>query len=114
MKNIAALFFFIGFTSCSGGANGIPPPHAKAAPGTVAFMGDSITAARVYGKIIAGIAGGEFGIGFLALDYLAFYGYYEFAAGLFGFGVGFGLRFLVEDDLDYAGAVADVEEEQVA
>ena len=59
-------------------------------------------------------AGGEFGIGFLALDYIAFDGDYEFAAGLLGFGVGLRLRFFVEDDLDYAGAVADVEEEQVA
>jgi hypothetical protein len=50
----------------------------------------------------------------LALNDLPFDGYYEFAAGLFGFGVGLRLRFFVEHDLDDAGAVADVEEEQVA
>jgi hypothetical protein len=50
----------------------------------------------------------------LALDDLAFDGDDEFAAGLLGFRVGFGLRFLVENDLDDAGAVADIEEEQVA
>src|SRR5207247_1175511 len=32
----------------------------------------------------------------------------------FGFGVRFGLRFLVEDDLDDSGAITHVEEEQVA
>ena len=59
-------------------------------------------------------AGGQVGIGFLALDYFAFDRDYVFAADVFGFGVGFGLRFFVEDDLDDAGAVADVEEEEVA
>jgi hypothetical protein len=50
----------------------------------------------------------------LALDYLALDGDYEFASRLLGLGVGLRLRFFVEDDLDDAGAVADVEEEQVA
>jgi hypothetical protein len=50
----------------------------------------------------------------LALDYSTFDGYYEFAAGLFGFGVGLRLRLFVEDDLDDAGAVAEVEEEEIA
>jgi len=38
----------------------------------------------------------------------------EFAAHVLGFGVRFALRFLVENDLDDAGAVADVKEEQIA
>ncbi len=59
-------------------------------------------------------AGGEFGVGFLALDYIAFDGDDEFAAGLLGLGVGCGLRFFVEDNLHDAGAVADVEKEQIA
>jgi hypothetical protein len=50
----------------------------------------------------------------LALDYFAFDGDYVFAANVFGFRVGFGLCFFVEDDLDEAGAVADVEEEEIA
>jgi len=50
----------------------------------------------------------------LALDYLAFDGYYEFAAGLFGFGVSCGLRLFVENYLDYAGAIADVQEKEIA
>jgi len=49
----------------------------------------------------------------LALDYLAFDGDYEFAAGLLGFGVGGRLGFFVEDDLDYAGAVADVQKRRL-
>ena len=59
-------------------------------------------------------ASGQLGIWFLALYYFAFDRDYVFAADVFGFGVGFGLRFFVEDYLDYAGAVADVEEEHVA
>jgi len=59
-------------------------------------------------------AGGDFGIGLLALDDFAFDRDNEFAAHVLGFGVRFGLRFLVENDLDDAGAVADVKEEQIA
>ncbi len=59
-------------------------------------------------------AGGEFGIGFLALDYVALDSDDELAARLFGFGVGCGLRFFVEDDLHDAGAVAEVKEEEIA
>jgi hypothetical protein len=54
------------------------------------------------------------GIGFLACDDFAFDGDNEFAAHLFGFGVRLGLRFLVEDDLNDAGAIANVEEEKIA
>ena len=59
-------------------------------------------------------AGGEFGIRFLPLDDFAFDGDHKFAARLLGFGVRGGLRLFVEDDLDDAGAVANVEEEQIA
>jgi lysophospholipase L1-like esterase len=38
------LICVICLTSCGGGADNVPAPVAKAAPGTVAFMGDSITA----------------------------------------------------------------------
>jgi hypothetical protein len=54
------------------------------------------------------------GIGFLACDDFAFDGDNEFASHLFGFSVRRGLRFLVEDDLDNAGAIANVEEEKIA
>ncbi len=50
----------------------------------------------------------------MPLDYIAFDGDNEFAARLLGFGVGFRLRFFVEDDLHDAGAVAEVEEEEIA
>ena len=59
-------------------------------------------------------AAGEIGIRFLARDDFAFDGNDVFAADVFGFAVGFGLSFFVEDDLDDAGAVADVEEEEIA
>jgi lysophospholipase L1-like esterase len=38
------LCFVIYLTSCAGGSDALPPPSPKAPPGTVAFMGDSITA----------------------------------------------------------------------
>jgi lysophospholipase L1-like esterase len=44
MKHLAALICSIYITSCGGGSDGVPAPVPKAAPGTVAFMGDSITA----------------------------------------------------------------------
>jgi hypothetical protein len=59
-------------------------------------------------------AGGQVGIRLLALNYLAFDRDYVFAANVFGFGVGFGLGFFVEDDLNDAGAVADIQEEEIA
>ncbi len=59
-------------------------------------------------------AGGDFRVRFLALDDFAFDGDDVFAAHVFGFGVRFGLRLLVEDNLDDSGAVADVEEKQIA
>src|ERR1700674_3993016 len=59
-------------------------------------------------------SGGQFRIGFLALEDLAFHGDDEFAARLLGFGMRGGLRLLVEDHLDDAGAVADIEKEQIA
>ena len=59
-------------------------------------------------------AGGEIRIGFLAFDHLAFDANDEFAAHVFGFAVSFGLRFLVEDDLNDSRAIAYVEEQQVA
>src|SRR6266852_757005 len=57
---------------------------------------------------------GQFRIGFLSLDALAFDGDDEFAARLLGFGVRRRLRLFVEDHLHDAGAVANVEEEQIA
>ena len=61
-------------------------------------------------------AGGHVGVGeaFSAETDFSFDGYDEFAAGGFGFGVGGGGGFLVEDDLGDAGAVAEVEEYEVA
>jgi lysophospholipase L1-like esterase len=44
MKHLATLLFIICLAACAGGSDKIPPPAPKAAPGTVAFMGDSITA----------------------------------------------------------------------
>lgn len=44
VRRLAILFSIICVTSCTGGSDKVPPPAAKAAPGTVAFMGDSITA----------------------------------------------------------------------
>ncbi len=57
---------------------------------------------------------GQFGIGFLALRDFAFHGDDEFAARLFRFGMRGGLRFLVEDYLDDAGAIAHIKKEQIA
>jgi len=59
-------------------------------------------------------SGGQFRIGFLALEDLAFHSDHEFAARLLGFGMRRRLRLLVEDHLDDAGPVAHVEEEQIA
>ncbi len=59
-------------------------------------------------------AAGQFRIGLLALEDLAFHGDHKFAARLLGFGVRCGLRLLVEDHLNDAGAVAHIEEEQIA
>src|SRR6267143_3313407 len=56
--------------------------------------------------------GGQFWIGFLALEDLAFHCDDELAARLLGFGVRRGLRLFVEDHLDDAGAVAHIEKEQ--
>ena len=67
-----------------------------------------------FGRDEFDFAGGDFGIRFLAFYNFAFDGDDEFAARVLGLGVRFGLRFLVENDLDDAGAVADVEEEQIA
>src|SRR6266478_4344464 len=57
---------------------------------------------------------GQFRIGFLALENLAFHRDHEFAARLLGFGVRRRLCLLVEDHLDDAGAVAHIEKEQIA
>ena len=43
MTRFATLIIIVSLTSCAGSSNEFPPV-AKAAPGTVAFMGDSITA----------------------------------------------------------------------
>ena len=59
-------------------------------------------------------AAGEIGIRLLARDDLAFDGDDVFAADVFGFAVRFGLRLFVEDDLNDAGAIANVEEEEIA
>ncbi len=59
-------------------------------------------------------AGGEMRIRFLAFKHFAFDGDHKFAARLLGFGVRRGLRLFIENHLNDAGAVANVEEEQVA
>ena len=59
-------------------------------------------------------AGGEIGIGLGAADDAAFHGHDEFGAELLGLGVGVGGGVLVEDHLDNAGAVAQVDKDQVA
>ena len=59
-------------------------------------------------------AAGEIGIRFLTKHHFAFDGEDVFAAYVFGLGVGFGLRLFVEDNLDDAGAIAEVEKEQIA
>ncbi len=59
-------------------------------------------------------AAGEIGIRFLARDDFAFDGDDVFAADVFGFAVRFGLRLFVKDDLDDAGAIANVEEEEIS
>jgi hypothetical protein len=59
-------------------------------------------------------AGGKVGVRFLTLDDFAFDGNDVFTADVFGFGVSLELHFLVENNLDDAGAVADVEEQEVA
>jgi lysophospholipase L1-like esterase len=43
-RSVAPLIYAVCLVSCGGGSESIPPPAAKAAPGTAAFMGDSITA----------------------------------------------------------------------
>ena len=57
---------------------------------------------------------GQFRIGFLALEDLAFHGDHEFAARLLGFRMRHRLCLFVEDHLYDAGAVAHVEKEQIA
>jgi len=59
-------------------------------------------------------AAGEIGIRFLARDDFAFDGDDVFAADVFSFAVSFGLRLFVKDDLDDAGAIANVEEEEIS
>ena len=59
-------------------------------------------------------AGRQFGIGLAALHDFALDGDDKFAAHLLGLRVRFGLRLLVEDYLHDAGAVAHVEEKQIA
>ena len=58
--------------------------------------------------------GGQFWIGFLALEDLAFHGDDEFAARLLGFGMRRRLCLFVKDHLHHAGAVAHIEKEQIA
>ena len=62
------------------------------------------------------LAGGHVGVAeaFAALADLALYGDDVLGARGFGLGVGRGAGFLVEDDLGDAGAVAHVEEDEVA
>ena len=50
----------------------------------------------------------------MARDHFAFDGDDVFAADVVGLGVGFGIGFFIEDDLHDAGAIADVEEEEIA
>ena len=59
-------------------------------------------------------AGGELWIGFLPLDDFAFDGDHKFRAGLFRLGMGFRMRFLIEDHLHNSGAVANVQKQQIA
>ena len=58
-------------------------------------------------------AAGEIGIRFLPRDDFAFDRHDVLAADVLGFGVRFGLRLFVEDHLDDAGAIANVEEEEI-
>lgn len=44
IQRFAAVICIALLASCGGGGDYVPPPSPKAAPGTVAFMGDSITA----------------------------------------------------------------------
>jgi hypothetical protein len=60
------------------------------------------------------LAAGQFQISLLALDDFAFHGHDKFTARLLGFGVRCRLRLFVEDHLNDAGAVANIEEEQIA
>ena len=59
-------------------------------------------------------AAGEFRIGFLPLDDLAFHGHDEFAARLLGFGMRRRLRLFVENHLHDPGAVANIKKKQIA
>jgi lysophospholipase L1-like esterase len=43
-RSVTFLIYAICLVACGSGSQNIPPPAAKAAPGTAAFMGDSITA----------------------------------------------------------------------
>ena len=56
----------------------------------------------------------ELQIRLLPLDYAPFDRNDEFRARLLGLGVRFRLRFFIEDNLKDAGAVADVEKEEIA
>jgi len=56
---------------------------------------------------------GQLGIGFFTLDDITLDADDELAAHVFGFGVSFGLRLFVEDDLNDSGAVAHVKEKQI-
>ncbi len=50
----------------------------------------------------------------MPLDYIAFDADHKFAACLLGFGVRFGPRFLIENDLDDSGTIAHIEKQQIA
>jgi len=54
------------------------------------------------------------GLAFWRFEDLAFHGDDKFAARLLGFGVRRGLRLFVEDHLNDAGAVANIQKEQIA
>jgi lysophospholipase L1-like esterase len=43
-RPVAHLIYAVCLVACGGGSQSVPPPAPKAAPGTAAFMGDSITA----------------------------------------------------------------------
>src|SRR5260370_36937419 len=57
---------------------------------------------------------GQFRIGFLALDDLPFHGDNEFAARLLRFGMRRRLRLFIENNLHDAGAITNIEKEQIA
>jgi hypothetical protein len=59
-------------------------------------------------------AASEIGIRFLAKDDFAFDGDDVLAADVFGFGMRVGLRLFIEDDLNDAGTIAEIEEEEIA